>query len=356
MDLTVDEKRGFMALARLKGLTRQAKRRIAELYPDISRIFTPHSPDDHQHAAGIASRFREWKRIDKDLALCEKLGVRIITIRDDEYPGLLRHIPDAPLVLYARGGFCAGPGTRILSIVGSRKASAEGANLAGKISETLSFAGVTVASGLARGIDTAAHERALTGRGKTIAVMGCGIDICYPSENKRLMEKIIREGLVITEYSPGEPPLPFHFPERNRIIAGLGHGILVIEAAHRSGSLITARLGLEYGREVMAVPGSVLTPRHAGSNRLIKDGAKLVESVQDIFFTCFPDIDATYAQPIELDSRENTIYSLIGFEKIHADEVIERSTMNTSDVMAILTQLVVKNAIREIPGGFFIRR
>ncbi|MEN6615175.1 MAG: DNA-processing protein DprA [Syntrophorhabdus sp.] len=356
MDLTIEEKRAFMALTRLKGINRQAKRQIAELYPDIPRIFTPHPLDSQQQAAGIATRFHDWKGIDKDLALCEKLGVRIITIRDDSYPELLKHIPDAPLVLYARGTFHPGPGTRIISIVGSRKASAEGINLAGKIGETLSFAGITVASGFARGIDTAAHERALTGSGKTVAVMGCGIDVCYPPENKGLLEKIIDEGLVLTEYSPGAAPLPFHFPERNRIIAGLSHGILVIEAAERSGSLITARLGLEYGREVMAVPGSVLTTRHAGSNRLIKDGAKLIESVQDVIFTCFPDIEFVPAEPVKLDSRENTIYSLIGFEKIHIDEVIERSAMNTSDVAALLTQLVVKNAVREVPGGFFIRR
>ncbi|MHB8108544.1 MAG: DNA-processing protein DprA [Syntrophorhabdaceae bacterium] len=350
----MDEKRAFMALSRLKGINRRAKRQIADLYPDISRILTPGSPDVNPQMAGIAARFHDWKGIDRHLKLCEELGVRIVTIRDNDYPPLLRQIPDAPLVLYVRGAFRPGPG--MISIVGSRKASAEGMNLAGKIAETLSFAGITVISGLARGIDTAAHERALTGQGKTVAVLGCGIDVCYPPENKPLLEKIADQGLVVTEYPPGDMPLSFHFPERNRIIAGLGRGVLVIEAARRSGSLITARLGLEYGREVMAVPGSVLTTRHEGSNGLIKEGARLIESVEDVMLTCFPDMKLFAGKPVELDSSENKVYSLIGFEKVHTDEVIERSGMDIGDVMAVLTRLTIKNVISETPGGYFVRR
>jgi DNA processing protein len=282
------------------------------------------------------------------------MGARVLTIRDDTYPDLLRHIPDAPIVLYALGPLAPADGA--LAVVGSRKASAEGINLAGKISETLSSAGITIVSGLARGIDTAAHTRALTGTGGTVAVLGCGIDICYPPENKLLFEQIGRGGLVVTEYAPGEQPVPYHFPERNRIIAGLARGVLVVEATARSGSLITSRLALEYGREVMAIPGSVLRTQHAGSNRLIKEGARLIDSVEDILVTCFPDVNPAKPEPVKLDSEENRVYSLIGFEKVHADEVIERSGMDTKEVMAVLTRLTMKNVVAEISGGFFMRR
>ncbi len=303
---------------------------------------------------GISTRFNDWRGIDNDLKALDKIGARVITLRDADYPPLLKHIPDAPIVLYAVGRFKTGQDT--IAIVGSRKASREGMAISGKISETVSFAGITVVSGLARGIDTAAHSSALQGKGKTVAVLGCGIDFCYPAENRTLFEKIAGEGLIVTEYAPGQGPMPHHFPERNRIIAGISRGVLIVEAAARSGSLITARLALEYGREVMAMPGSVLKTEHAGSNRLIKDGARLVDSVEDILTGCFPHIRNVAEKPVELDSSENKVYSLIGFEKIHADDVIERSGMDTKDVMAALTRLAMRDIIAEAPGGFFIRK
>lgn len=349
----MDEKRALIALSQVKGLSRLAKRRICDAYPDVNRLLHPDT-GGRQAPAGIAARFDDWRGIDRDLRLLEKLGARVITIKDREYPELLRHIPDAPIVLYARGSLRSG--TMALAVVGSRKASPEGRNLAGKIAGTLSFAGITIVSGLARGIDTAAHTRALEGEGKTAAVLGCGIDVCYPPENEILFEKIAEQGVLLTEYLPGEQPLPYHFPERNRIIAGLARGVLVVEATARSGSLITSRLALEYGREVMAVPGSVLRTEHAGSNRLIKEGAKLIDSVEDILTTCFTDAHLPAQAPMELDSGENKVYSLIGFEKVHADEVIERSGMDTKAVMAALTRLTMKNVVAEISGGYFIRR
>ncbi len=350
----MDEKHAFMALSRVKGLNRLAKRMICDAYGDITRIFEPCGNGTGQAPPGISARFTDWKGIDNDLKLLDQLGARLITLNDPDYPPLLRHIPDAPIVLYALGPLKTGPDT--IAIVGSRKASAEGMIISGKISETVSSAGITVVSGFARGIDTAAHSNALKGDGKTVAVLGCGIDICYPSENKGLFEKVAGEGLILTEYAPGEQPLPHHFPERNRIIAGISRGVLVVEATARSGSLITARLALEYAREVMAMPGSALKPEHAGSNRLIKDGARLVESVEDVLMTCFPHVKPVAQKPVELDSSENKVYSLIGFEKIHGDEVIERSGMATKDAMAALTRLTIRNIIAEQAGGFFIRK
>ncbi len=349
----MDEKQALIALSRVRGLNRLAKRQICEMYQDVARLFRPKAGENIT-PAGIAARFNDWKGIERDLKLLEKTGARVVTIRDSEYPELLRHIPDAPIVLYQKGTFRPGPDT--LAVVGSRKASPESMNLAQKACEALSSAGVTITSGFARGVDTSAHTGALKGEGKTVAVMGCGIDICYPPENGALFEKIGNEGLILTEYGPGDPPLPRHFPERNRIIAGLSKGTLVVEASSRSGSLITARLALEYGREVMAVPGSIFQAGHSGSNRLIKEGAKLVDGIEDILGTCFPGISFVKQAAADLDGEERKVYSLIGFEKVHADEVIERSGMDTKEVMATLTRLIMKNVVGEISGGFLIRR
>jgi DNA processing protein len=172
----------------------------------------------------------------------------------------------------------------------------------------------------------------------------------------RLFEKMGEEGAILTEYSLGEKPLAFHFPERNRIIAGLSKGILVIEASKRSGSLITARLALEYGREVMAIPGSIFNEDYKGANTLIKEGAKLIEGIEDIINSCFPRLELKKEQNIDMDKDEDNIYSIIGFDKIHVDEVIEKSKMETKNVMAILTRLEMKEAICSAPGGFYIRK
>ena len=200
------------------------------------------------------------------------------------------------------------------AVVGARKASFEGMLLAERIAETLSSAGITVVSGLARGIDAAAHKGALHGKGGTVAVLGCGIDRCYPAENWPLFQDIGRVGALLTEYRPGEAPLKYHFPERNRIIAGLSKGVLVVEASQKSGSLITARLALDYGREVMAVPGRVFDEAYKGANSLIKQGALLVEDINDILTCCFPHMKLRTKSAIDMDGDEDYIYTLLGAE------------------------------------------
>ena len=353
--MIIDEKTAMIALSRLK-LSLVDKKRIVDLGLDVTALFgggANRSFDSGLRQA--ASAFTCFDDIEKDLKKLDKLGARVITIHEAEYPSLLRHIPDAPVVLYAKGPLRVGENT--LAIVGSRKAGPEGMNLAEKIGETLSSAGITVASGFARGIDSAAHKGALKGEtGGTIAVFGCGIDMCYPGENGRLYGKIAESGLLLTEYGPGSPPLQHHFPERNRIIAGLSKGILVVEASRRSGSLITARLGLEYGREVMAVPGSVFSAEHEGANALIKDGAKLIGSIVDVMNNVFPGYQAPKKTRPVIAADEEKVFSAIGRERVHVDEVIERSAMEAKQVMAILTKLEMKEAIREVAGGFYIRR
>lgn len=343
----------FVALSRVKGLNNIEKREIVTHYDSIAPLFEGKSRLRDGDLRNRLATFTAWRELERELKELEKMGVSVLTLRDPTYPELLRNIPDPPIVLYKKGQMHIG--TPTIGIVGSRKATFEGMNLAEKIAHTLSSLGVSVVSGLARGIDASAHKGALKEKGKTVGVLGCGIDICYPPENRWLFAKIGEEGAILTEYPLGERPFAGHFPERNRIIAGLSMGILVVEASQRSGALITARLGLEYGREVMAIPGSIFTEEHKGANNLIKQGAKLVDDIQDVIATCFPGLEFKREEPAKMSTEEDCIYSLIGFEKTHVNEVIEKSRMETKRVMATITGLEMKEAIRGIPGGFYIR-
>jgi len=349
----MDEKIAVIALQRLKGIDISTKRRLIENEVSLGSLFGGKVRLGDEKVCGKFAAFQGWKDIDRDVARIRDMGAELLTIKDPEYPAQLRSIPDAPLVLFKMGRLALGANT--IAIVGSRKASFEGINMAEKIAQTLSSIGVTVISGLARGIDAAAHRGALREKGKTVAVLGCGIDICYPPENRSLFEKVGKEGCILTEYRPGEQPLPHHFPARNRVIAGLSKGILVVEASQRSGSLITARLGLEYGREVMAVPGSIFDEGYRGANSLIKQGARLIDGIEDIIATCFTDLPSKKNKQVDLDDDERYIYGIIGSVKIHVDEIIDKSGMETRHVMAILTNLELKETIRSIPGGFYLR-
>ncbi len=354
LTLSRDDFKALIALSRL-ALPATEKKAVALQHESVASLFEGRSLSAGGMLMQKASRFDGWARIDTDVEIINNMGGHIVTIRDDRYPPLLKQIPDAPVVLYTKGPLTTGSNT--LAIVGSRKATPEGVNLAGKIGETLSAAGITVVSGFARGIDSAAHRGAVKERkGSTVAVFGCGLDICYPPENKSLYGSIAEEGLIVTEYGPGEEPLPFHFPARNRIIAGISKGILVIEASRKSGSLITARLGLEYGREVMAVPGSIFRREYEGANGLIKEGARLIDSIDEIIDTCFPGFHLETRESPAINDDEQQVFSFIGSEQIHVDEIIDRSRMEAKRVMAILTMLEMKEIIREVPGGFYIRR
>jgi len=350
----MEELTAIIALSRVKGLDRVQKRQIIEKLDQVAPLFEGRPAFLNEETGRKISAFKAWKEIDNELAQLERMNVEALTIKDRAYPGSLRNIPDPPLVLYKKGTFPVGENT--FAIVGSRRATTEGMHISEKIAETLSTLGVTVASGLARGIDAASHRGALKGKGKTIAVLGCGLDICYPAENKGLFDRIGEEGVILTEYGLGLRPLARNFPERNRIIAGLSKGILVVEAAERSGSLITARLGVEYGKDIMAIPGSIFDNGYKGANTLIKEGAKLIDSVEDIISECFPDLILNTEQPVDMNSDEDYIYSIIGMGKIHIDEVIEKSRMAAKEVLAILTMLEMKEAVQEIPGGFYIRK
>jgi len=284
----------------------------------------------------------------------ERLGARYLLPADDEYPTLLRHIDDAPTVLYVRGTLDAHDG-RAVAIVGTRKPTHYGSEVAYRFARDLASQGVTIVSGLAHGIDVAAHRGALDGEGRTIAVFGNGIDQIYPRDHTDIAQRIIEKGALISEFPVGSKPEARHFPARNRVISGLSLGVLIVEAPERSGALITATTAAEQGREVFAVPGSILSAASAGTNRLIQDGAQLVTSVNDILdaldLTTLPSAQ-TPAIRQEADEpnsdEERLILRMLSHEPIHVDDIIRQTKMSASLVLGTLTLLELKRLARNV--------
>lgn len=280
------------------------------------------------------------------------------TCWDPDYPALLRSIPDPPALLYGRGRWPSGVA---LAIVGARAPSETGRQFTEELARELAAAGIIIISGLARGIDTAAHRGALDGNGQTLAVLGCGIDRIYPPENAPLFAQIAVEGTLVSEYPPGSDPLPGHFPGRNRIISGLSSGTLVIEAARDSGSLITAEFALEQGREVMAVPGSIDRKTSYGPNLLIKQGAHPVTEAADVLglfgmerAACPPPVQDS--PPLEhLSGPERKLLEHLYFSPRCSDELSRESGLTPSDLSVILLHLELQGYVEKQPGGRFVR-
>jgi DNA processing protein len=284
----------------------------------------------------------------------QKTGARIVTLWDENiYPEILRHIYDPPALLYVLGRLPAGDG---FAVVGARRASNPGRRLTREICAELAEQGITIVSGLARGIDSAAHEGALE-KGSTVAVLGCGIDRIYPPENDLLFHRIARQGAILSEYPPGTPPLAGHFPGRNRIISGLSKGVLVVEAAEKSGSLLTADFALEQGREVFAVPGPVYNHNSGGVNRLLKDGAHLVTGAKDILEVLRPG-QATPRKPppqekdpsAGLSGNALTVYRALGPEPLHIDQLARKCSLTPMELSAILLHLEFEGRVEQLPG------
>ncbi len=281
----------------------------------------------------------------------------IITVGDGAYPATLLEATDPPLLLYAQGQLerLRNPA---VAVVGSRSATPQGLDNARAFSRHLSQAGTTVVSGLALGIDGAAHEGALQGIGSTIAVVGTGLDRVYPKAHLALAHQIAHTGLILSEYPIGTPPLPAHFPQRNRIIAGLAGGTLVVEAALKSGSLITAKQALECGREVFAIPGSIHSPTSRGCHALIKQGAKLVETAQDILEELqFPHaFMRTGPQSLETPiTPEHALLQLMGYDPITLDGLCNRSGLTAAELNAQLLELELQGRVSRLPGQLFQR-
>lgn len=282
----------------------------------------------------------------------QRAGARLITLEDADYPELLRQIDDPPAVLYVRGMMTA-LDERALAIVGTRKATRYGLDVTRDIARELARHGITVLSGLALGIDAAAHGAAIDGGGRTLAVMGCGVDVVYPLENADLHRQIMRQGAVVSEFALGAQPTPANFPRRNRILSGLALGVLVVEAPKGSGALITASLAADQGREVFAVPGSIYSPNSYGPNHLIQDGAKLVMSVDDILaeFQIVQDRREMRgkAERIAPSSPDEAhILNLMENEPIHIDDLARLSGMSVAQITGMLTILELKGLIQVV--------
>jgi len=297
--------------------------------------------------------------VSAEVAAAEGAGVAILNPFEGPYPPLLREIPDPPLVLYAAGdlGRLALPA---VGVVGARAATRYGRDVCGEIAGHLSQAGVCVVSGMARGIDAAAHAAALGNAGGTIAVLGSGVDLAYPRENTALWKRIGEIGLLLSEYPPGTSPLPSHFPVRNRIIAGMSAGVVVVEAARRSGSLITARLANDFGRDVFAVPGSVRSESSEGCHALLRDGAILCRGAEDVLTELFPSIGgvtAAAAAPVLDEDAARIVAAMAGEEAWDADDLAEATRIPIGSLLATLFDLEARGVLRCLPGGLYgVRR
>ncbi len=304
----------------------------------------------------------DWAAVERDLAWADQPGHHIITLADATYPALLRCIADAPPLLFVNGN-PAVLGTRQLAVVGSRNPSRGGMDTARAFAASLTRAGLVVTSGLALGIDAAAHRGALAAGGPTIAVTGCGPDRVYPARHRSLATEISGHGAIITELPTGCAPAPAHFPRRNRIISGLSLGTLVVEAALRSGSLITARHALDQGREVFALPGSIQNPLARGCHQLIRDGAVLVETVADALAELAPlagahaEATAQVSDTNEIfaDAREARVVESLGYEPTPVDVVVRRSGLTAEEVCSILLTLELRGHVSACPGGAYSR-
>jgi len=298
-------------------------------------------------------------------------STRVLTRADAEYPSRLAEIPDAPATLHVRGRLLDEDALAV-AIVGSRRATTYGLEVAETLAADLAARGVTIVSGLARGIDSAAHRGALRVGGRTLSVLGSGVDVIYPPENRRLAVEIAERGALLSQFAPGTPPLPQNFPIRNQVIAAMSLAVVVVEAAERSGSLITARLAAELGREVLAVPGRITAPESRGANRLIQDGAHLAMGWEDVVAVLPERWKACVAETAAIGAAGDAavagrgaaegepsgykkILALLGEDPVDIDHVIERSGLGAGRVSAALLDLELEGRVRQIEGKRFVR-
>jgi DNA processing protein len=360
-----DRNRYWVWLSSLVKISPRKRYELLEYFKDPSNIW--HSSIEELKRLEFLDRNIIDKLIDRQLRKetdfhlhkMLKSGIEVVTICDRKYPELLKHIYDPPAVIYVKGELLENE--QLLAVVGSRRATVYGLDMAESLSYELSRNGLTITSGMARGIDSRAHTGALKAGGRTIAVLGCGLDIVYPSENKELMKRICDNGAVISEFLQDVPPIPFNFPARNRIISGISKGVAVIEANERSGSLITANYALEQGRDVFAVPGNINSSNSAGTNRLIRDGAKIVLDVKDIIDELKlvnGDNNTSYKVlrkiPYEnFNCEEKAIIGKLMERTIHIDAIARECGLSVQTVGSILIMLELSGFVEQLPGKFY---
>jgi DNA processing protein len=355
----------WLALTRVKGLGAVGCKKLLTQFADPVKIFSA-TPAELKSIDGMQSdaleglmSFSDWAGVEEEMRRIDAAGVSLVRFTDENYPARLRTIADPPPFLYVKGELRAAD-DRAVAIVGSRSASDYGRRVARDLARGLASRGFTVVSGMARGIDGMAHEATLNAQGRTVAVLGSGVDRAYPPEHEQLYQRISENGAVISELPIGTRPLAFNFPARNRLISGLSLGVVVVEATEKSGSLITASLALEQGREVFAVPGEVGSSRSRGAHQLIRQGAKLVETVNDIIEEIAPQLSKRDGAGETTERRElptqaaddvRKIFALLQEHALHIDEVIEASGLSPSKVSEILLNLELQGFLQQLPGN-----
>jgi len=368
----LDASLSWLALALTPGLASRLSARVLKQFgsPDgvfrasLSDLESCHLPAPVVQAIAKKEAF---KRAEKELAGIRKIaGCGLLNWTEPEYPQTLLQIYDPPVLLYVRGD------TQVLnlpslSIVGTRKPTLYGTQMAQRLGRELAARGLVIVSGLARGIDAIGHQGAFDANGRAIGVLGTGIDLCYPKENKKLYEKVLERGAIISEFPLKTHPAPENFPVRNRIVAGMPLGVVVVEGAQYSGSLITSRLAMEFGREVFGVPGNVTQPVSFAPNLLIKQGAKLVTCGEDVIEELPTPVRAALVKAEQpeaeqrnllaaaaLNGSQKKLYELLSAEEpMHIDDIVERSGLNSSEVLATLFDLEMKGIVRQSPGKRF---
>ena len=360
-DSAVKDAAGWIALSTVAGLGGESFRRLLAAFGgpeavlqagrhDLSGIVEP-------ALAGRILQGPDRQAVEVALKWLEEPANDLVTLADEDYPRLLLNVPDPPPFLYLRGNRSL-LGRQAIAIVGSRNATPQGIENARNFARVLSDAGLCIVSGLALGIDAAAHEGGLSGASGSIAVVGTGIDVSYPARNAGLARELEGRGLIVSEFALGTPPLGTNFPRRNRIISGLSLGCLVVEAGIRSGSLITARHALEQGREVFAIPGSIHSPLSKGCHTLIKQGAKLVECAHDILdeleWQATP-IPAPRSRAQGAELTEGALLDSFGFDPVSIDALVKLSGLTSDAVCAMLLQLELAGRVASLPGGLYQR-
>jgi DNA processing protein len=364
------DKLAWLALRGISGVGPVLFHRLTQAFGNPAQVFqTPLK--DLSALRGISRSlaeailgFRQWDRVEEHLARLKAFGAGMFTLDDPGYPVRLKEIPFPPPLIFIKGEITP-EDSLALALVGTRAASYYGKKTCRSLARELARRGVTVVSGLARGIDTAAHLGALEEGGRTLAVLGCGLDVVYPPENRELYGRIPESGALITEYPLGTPPEAQNFPRRNRLISGLALGVLVVEAGAKSGTTITAQCALEQGREVLAVPGPINSPTSIGPHRLIQQGAKLVQDVEDILAE-LPKVGAPVksgskaastvpapARPVQF-RVDDPLLPLLGAEPLQLEELVQASRLPAPEVMSRLTLLELQGLVREIPGKCYV--
>lgn len=363
--------RYWIALVLTRDVGPLSANRLLSVFRTPERIFSAAASELGTVEGMTASKikaiteFNDWDPVNREIDAMKSCGITAITDADKAYPETLRQIPDPPPVLFVKGTLTEDDNYSV-AIVGSRKMTGYGRTVAGQISSGLARCGLTVVSGMARGIDTVAHTTALDVRGRTIAVLGCGLDRPYPPENIKLFERIQESGCIVSEFPTGTPPLRENFPRRNRIISGLSLGTVVIEATTDSGSLITANMALDQNREVFAVPGNITSKSSEGTNRLIKKGARLVQKPEDIIEELSEQLkmmmkkslpaeacNGSETAPDSLTREEAAIFNALDYIPKHADDIGRELDIMPGKLLGLLLALEIKGLVRQTEGKNF---